>query len=210
MPFVNYETCRIKTPDGEGIGCICENFANEDVEFISAFDVVNSEKKNNEKSEYEHFITVCAKNGLEEEKTRPFLEYQIMTDFLITNTDRHFNNFGILRDTRTLRYLEMAPIFDSGNSMFWRNPALSLESSLLEIPVSSFRKREVDLLRYVTEKDIVDLDHILSEEKLREIYGQSEYVKKRISGIIRGYQRKAELLEKFQNGEKIWGYQYQG
>lgn len=210
MPFVNYEACRIKTPDGDGIGCICENFANEDVEFISAFDVVNSEKKNNEKSEYEHFIAVCAQNGLEEEKTRPFLEYQIMTDFLTTNTDRHFNNFGILRDTRTLRYLEMAPVFDSGNSMFWKNPALPLESSLLEIPVNSFRKREADLLRYVTEKDIVNLDHILSEEKLREIYSQSEYVKKRISGIIRGYQRKAELLEKFQNGEKIWGYQYQG
>lgn len=210
MPFVIYEPCKINTPDGKGVGCICENFAGENYEFIPALDVVNSEKKRNEKSEYEHFISVCEKNGLSEEKTRPFLEYQIMTDFLITNTDRHFNNFGVLRDTRTLRYIEMAPIFDSGNSMFWRNPSLPLSDNLLEISVSSFRKREVDLLQYVTEKSIVDLNNILSKEELLEIYSYSKCMEERLKGIVKGYERKAELLEKFQKGEKIWGYQYQG
>lgn len=46
-----------------------------------------------------------------------FLEYQILT-----NTDRHLNNFGVLRDTHTLKSIGMAPIFDSGNSIFWQNP----------------------------------------------------------------------------------------
>lgn len=46
-----------------------------------------------------------------------FLEYQILT-----NTDRHLNNFGVLRDTHTLKFIGMALIFDSGNSIFWQNP----------------------------------------------------------------------------------------
>ena len=32
-----------------------------------------------------------------------YLEYQILTDFIITNTDRPFNNFGVLRDANTLK-----------------------------------------------------------------------------------------------------------
>lgn len=32
------------------------------------------------------------------------------------NKDRHFNNFGVLRNTETLEWLGMAPIYDSGSS----------------------------------------------------------------------------------------------
>lgn len=40
-------------------------------------------------------------------------------DSLICNTDRHLTNFGILRDSRTGSLLGMAPIFDSGRSLFF-------------------------------------------------------------------------------------------
>lgn len=35
-------------------------------------------------------------------------------DFLIMNEDRHLNNFGIIRDVNTLKWLDVAPIFDNG------------------------------------------------------------------------------------------------
>ena len=38
-------------------------------------------------------------------------------DFLIMNEDRHLNNFGIIRDVNTLKWLDMAPIFDNGQSL---------------------------------------------------------------------------------------------
>ena len=47
------------------------------------------------------------------------MDYQIMTDFIITNVDRHRGNFGILRDANNLRFISPVPIFDSGNSMFF-------------------------------------------------------------------------------------------
>jgi len=38
-------------------------------------------------------------------------------DFLIMNEDRHLNNFGIIRDVNTLKWLDVAPIFDNGQSL---------------------------------------------------------------------------------------------
>ena len=38
-------------------------------------------------------------------------------DFLIMNEDRHLNNFGIIRDVNTLKWLDVCPIFDNGQSL---------------------------------------------------------------------------------------------
>lgn len=116
---VHYLPVKLTGSASEQYGCICEDFASETLEFIPAIDVVDSEKKDNAVSTYEHFIYVCAEHGLSEQEVRGFLEYQVLTDFVLTNTDRHLNNFGILRDSQTLKFVRMAPIFDSGNSMFW-------------------------------------------------------------------------------------------
>lgn len=119
MPYTSYVLMQIELDEDQVIGCMCKNFTNKEVEFISAYDVVSSVKKRNDRSEYESFISICDLHGLDRKYVREFLEYQILTDFIITNTDRHFNNFGILRDIETLKYVDVAPIFDSGNSMLW-------------------------------------------------------------------------------------------
>ena len=85
--------------------------------------------------------------GLPEQGVRGFLEYQILTDFVLTNTDRHLNNFGVLRDSRTLKFIRMAPIFDSGNSMFWDAPRLPERSDCTEITVNSFRNENATAIR---------------------------------------------------------------
>ena len=47
------------------------------------------------------------------------MDYQIMSDFLLTNTDRHLLNLGVLRDPVSLQFICPAPIFDTGNAMFF-------------------------------------------------------------------------------------------
>ena len=39
-------------------------------------------------------------------------------DYLIVNQDRHLGNFGIIRDVETLKWLKIAPNFDSGQAMY--------------------------------------------------------------------------------------------
>ena len=210
VPFVRYQLCDITVNHGYALGCICENFASFAVEFIPAYDVSCSEKKDNTLSEYEHFIRVCMKNGLSEESVRTFLEYQILSDFVLTNTDRHFNNFGILRDPVSLRFIGMAPIFDSGNSMFWNCTSLPQQDPLLNISVNSFRKKETDLLKYVREYSLINIDKLPFEDEVRALLEKGNLSQKQIDGIINGYLRKTELLSKLQHGDKIWDYKYDG
>ena len=193
---VQYRPVKFTGSASEQYGCICEDFASETLEFIPAIDVVDSVKKDNAVSTYEHFIHVCAEHGLPEQDVRGFLEYQILTDFVLTNTDRHLNNFGVLRDSRTLRVVQMAPIFDSGNSMFWDAPRLPERSDCTEISVNSFRKTETELLKLVTDRSRVRMELLPSREEIAELYAKDDSIAF-VDSILTGYEKKKALLEQF-------------
>ena len=127
---------------------------------------------------------------------RGFLEYQILTDFVLTNTDRHLNNFGVLRDSRTLRFVQMAPIFDSGNSMFWDAPRLPERSDCTEITVNSFRKTEAELLKLVTDRSRVRMERLPGREEIAELYAKDDSIAF-VDSILTGYEKKKTLLEQF-------------
>lgn len=193
---VQYRPVKLTGSAGEQYGCICEDFASETLEFIPAIDIVDSKKKGNAVSTYEHFIHVCTMHGLPEPDVRSFLEYQILTDFVLTNTDRHLNNFGVLRDSRTLKFIRMAPIFDSGNSMFWDAPRLPERSDCTEITVNSFRKTEAELLKLVTDRSRVHMDLLPSREEIAELYAKDDSIAF-VDSILTGYEKKKTLLERF-------------
>ena len=46
------------------------------------------------------------------------LKSMLVFDAVIYNEDRHFGNFGILRDNHTGEFIGPAPIFDNGLSLF--------------------------------------------------------------------------------------------
>lgn len=48
------------------------------------------------------------------------------------------NNFGIIRSTDTLKWLHAAPVFDSGNAMFYQAGYIPEGKELLKIQVTSF------------------------------------------------------------------------
>ena len=193
---VQYRPIRFTGSAGEQYGCICEDFASETLEFIPAIDVVDSEKKDNAISTYAHFIHVCTTHGLPEQEVRSFLEYQILTDFVLTNTDRHLNNFGVLRDSRTLQFVRMAPIFDSGNAMFWDAPRLPERNDCTEISVNSFRKTEMELLKLVTDRSRVHMERLPSREEIAELYAKDDSIAF-VDSILAGYEKKKALLEHF-------------
>lgn len=205
QPYTEYQL--VPHPDGpeKGYCCISPAFTNARVEFINAYDLVTSEKKPNDRSYYEHFIAVCAEHGLLEERTRSFLEYQILTDFLITNTDRHFQNFGVLRDSESLEFLGMAPIFDSGNSMFWNYHTIpSEQEKLYAIRTESFRGTERELLGYIRNFDSpIDFDRLPSEEYLIELYQKDHMSEERLDGLVKVYQGKEMLLKQFLAERKL-------
>lgn len=205
FPFVSYWLAEIKLPEGETLGCACRNFCNGGIEFISAYEIAYGYKKRNEQSEYEAYIEFAGKQGID---LRPFMEYQIATDFILTNTDRHFNNFGMLRDTISLKLTGPAPIFDNGNCLFF-NSHVPKGNGLYDIPVASFRKRETDLLRYVTQPDIIDVDLLPQPEELYALLkNDTKMTDIKKQDICESYTSKIRMYRDFMNGAALWDYQY--
>lgn len=95
--------------------CACPCFANNDIEFVSAYDILGTIKNDYTISMYEHYITTLENYGIS--NVRQKLEHMLLLDFIMGNIDRHFNNFGVLRNSNTLEFIDVAPIFDTGSSL---------------------------------------------------------------------------------------------
>lgn len=93
----------------------CEDFIDEDTEFITAHSILKDELTGNYKKIYERYIEILESNGISD--ARDNLEDMIFLDYLIMNVDRHLNNLGIIRNVNTLNWISVAPIFDSGEAM---------------------------------------------------------------------------------------------
>ncbi len=91
----------------------CECFINENTEFITAHQILSCivEKED----AYEEYIKILESKGIDNVRLK--LENMFILDYLILNEDRHLNNFGIIRDVNTLKWIDVAPIFDNGQSL---------------------------------------------------------------------------------------------
>lgn len=191
FPAVNYSLFQLE----DNYGCISKNFTSEDLEFVPGIDIIMSEKKRNDTSYYEHFINICEKNGID---VRPFMEYQIAADFILTNTDRHLENFGILRNPDTGVFVGMAPIYDNGNSMFCEKKYIKEKAT--EIKVNSFQKDEEGLLKYLQKRDWIQTEKLPSIPFIENLYSHDEKFEIYRDNMIDGYLRKQELYHDFIQG----------
>lgn len=209
FPYTPYSNIEISSDNQKIIGCMCPNFTSIDTEFIPAIDIVQSIIKQPNKNYYETYIEFCELNGIDKDYIRKFMDYQILTDFIITNTDRHFNNFGLIRDSKSLKFLGPAPIFDSGNSMFYNTSSIKVDYGLLNIQVTSFREHEVKLLELVQNSTILNVDLLPTDREVRELFSIDKTTSEEIiNKLVRAYNRKIEFLREFQQGTKIYSYNY--
>jgi len=97
---------------------LCENFIDENTELITSWRVFKVLPKVETDSKFEHFIKCCDALGIT--GYRQDLDKMLVLDYIIANNDRHFGNFGFIRDVNTLEYLSFAPIYDNGHSLWHR------------------------------------------------------------------------------------------
>lgn len=133
--------------------CVCEDFVNRNTELVTALSVLRSSDTPWE-SVLDAYVGTCDRFGLD---ITTSVDRMIALDHIIANTDRHLNNFGIIRDAETLEWLSAAPIYDSGSSLGYDVPAdeISSESITSCKPFSNtFRKQ----IRLASSLESVDLD----------------------------------------------------
>ncbi|MCR4648653.1 MAG: HipA domain-containing protein [Lachnospiraceae bacterium] len=204
--FTDYVKYRLQFKDNKCESCTCRFFTNAKLEFVAAYIFTAYKSEKNFLSNYEQYINLCKEFGLDEQDVRSFMDYQTLLDFVMTNTDRHYQNFGVLRDPDTLKISGLAPVFDCGNSMFYKDCYNMTANEILNIPISSMTKYEEKMLEYVTDKNAIDVEKLPTKEETKEFYIENKIDEYRADIISNNYQKKIEMLNKFQKGYKITRY----
>ncbi len=163
----------------------CDNFVTKDTEFVSAWSIYKTAKKQNHISVYRHFLDCAETLGIPDMEDS--VNKMIVLDYLIGNEDRHFNNFGALRNAETLAYIGPAPIFDSGTSLWFDKPVAMIGKGM-PIPCKPFKNRHEEQIQLVTSFDFFHpsaLDGI--EEEIKAIAQGSVFMEKhRVDAICKG------------------------
>lgn len=178
---------------------VCEDFVSKDTELVPAWRILQSKKRSNSTSVYRHFVSCCEALGIKD--VVPFLDRMIVLDYIIANEDRHFNNFGALRNAETLEWLGMAPIYDSGSSLGYDKLPAQMRSEK-DVICKPFKNHHAEQLRLVSSFGWIDFGRLADvEELIAEAFcGEStaDYIDDaRIQAITAGVKRRIENLKQF-------------
>ena len=164
---INHVSYNIIWEDGEPYS-ICEDFVTRDTELVSAWRIMQTQKKDNRTSVYQHFVNCCKSLGAAD--VVPALDRMLVLDYLISNEDRHLNNFGLLRNAETLEWIGFAPIYDSGSSLGY-NSLLSQIYTEKNIASKPFKRRHDEQIKLVTSFDWIDFSKLYDAgDMVREVF----------------------------------------
>lgn len=167
IPFVEYKI--IKTENH--FFSTCPDFIDTKTELVSAWNILTLFKKDNSTSYFNHLLENCEKIGMKNiEEIEKQLCQMFVLDFIIANTDRHFNNFGFIRNADTTEWIGLAPVFDSGTSMFHdyilqnlRNPFMRESKKIKSEPFATNHHEQIKKLpikEYCSNLDFSKLNDI--------------------------------------------------
>ncbi len=181
---------------------VCEDFVGPDTELISAWYIMQTQKKPNHVSVYQHYINCCDALGIP--GIAAALDRMIVTDFLIVNEDRHQNNFGVLRKAETLEWIGGAPIYDNGTSMWFDKPVSMIRPLAPRLPCKPFKASHAEQIKLVTSFDWLDLSALKGiDEEYREILKGSAFIDgARCDALCSALQKRLELLTDMVNEYK--------
>jgi len=150
--------------------CLCENFVTTETEFIPAWRVIQTQKRDNRESPLTHLLRCCDK--LEIPDVQLAIDKMLVLDYIIANEDRHYNNFGFLRNAETLEWLGFAPIFDSGTSLWYNTQHVGKQ-----MESKPFKKSHNEQLKLVSNLEWFDSGTLEGiKDECEEILEQSDLV----------------------------------
>lgn len=176
---------------------VCEDFVTADTELVSAWRILQTQKKPNNVSVYQHFVNCCQALGVTD--IVKSLDRMLVLDYIIANEDRHLNNFGLLRNAETLEWIGFAPIYDSGSSLGYDKVASQIRSQA-DITCKPFKKSHADQIKLVSDFSWIDFDRLSDvDEIIRETMAVEEAQElideRRIAAITDGVRKRIDTLQ---------------
>lgn len=94
---------------------LCPSMASASVELVPAFQLHGTDRRLNHESQHGYYLRLLRGLGIDGAEG---ISKMLTVDYLMANFDRHWNNFGILLDSDSRTALGVAPIYDTGESLW--------------------------------------------------------------------------------------------
>ena len=199
--YLPYHLEEIDSDARKIVCCVSPNFCNENVEFVSALEIIDSKKMKGSDNVFLLFKKGCLELGISENEFHNYMDYLILTDYLFTNVDRHLRNIGVLRNPDTLNVIGFSPIFDNGNSMFYDKSYDDLKTiDLHKIKTNSFYNLESKMLKFVKNFNILNLNGLKPDFSIYQKDTKENQI--RYNLIEEKFFKKLEQIKKMQGTAK--------
>ena len=142
MPHVSYWLVE----QGGQVMSACECFTDEHTELVTAAQFMRLQPQQQGVSNWQHFNNCCNAGGLSDAQKE--VCNMLAADYILANTDRHLGNFGFLRDSETLEWKGLAPIYDSGTSLWQMTLTRSISADAM-VPAKPFETSQQSQLKLI-------------------------------------------------------------
>ncbi|MGL4484343.1 MAG: DNA-binding protein [Anaerovoracaceae bacterium] len=188
--FVSYQ---MKNLQGVGVSA-SETFVSSEEEYMPAYYIQQMFKKANHHNDYAHYIECCYRLGVSNAELA--LAKMIVCDDILANYDRHWRNFGLIRNVQTCEY-RIAPLFDTGNSLWCNIPLSQLKNSDFNFKTKPFNEDSKRQLQLVSDFTWLNIEKLDGFPKLAEgILSKNKEMEKRSSLIAKGLQWRIDRLRR--------------
>lgn len=191
LPHVCYRL--VQDEGGEKAYSTCETFITTSTEYVPALEILDVVPKLNHENSYQHFIRCM--ECLSIPVAREQIDEMLLFDYLINNVDRHYGNFGFIRDVDTRKFLGMAPIFDNGNSLWYLN--LNKRMKFRNQPAKPFRDTHEEQLKLLgnTSLSVEKLNEELLQQWVTEVYSANDlFDTERMDNLVYNIAKAAEKI----------------
>lgn len=162
----------------------CKSFLTRREEYIPAWYLRPHGKRADGRHALNAYLETCESLGAA--NAEELLSKMLVCDYLIANTDRHWRNFGLIRNIDTLEF-RIAPLFDDGNSLWHSAPLRSLQAGNFYFESKPFNKDSIRQLLMTPDIDWLDIDALDGfAEEAEELLGKDDETTPRAPYVARG------------------------
>ena len=131
------------------------------------------------------------------------VDKMIVVDFVIVNYDRHYNNFGAIRNAETLKWITPAPLFDNGSSL-WCNQTSANIRVAENAKSQPFFETHEEQIKLVKDFSWLNLDALSDiDEEINEFLIQMQHIDEdRRDAICFALRKRAKAIADYVNSIK--------
>ena len=176
----------------------CENFITDNTELVTAANMRMTQSPLLAKAanDYDYLLKCCEAYNILNVKAS--LDVMLAVDYIICNTDRHYGNFGFIRNIDTLQFEGVAPIYDNGTSLWNKDKAADIGH---KFEARAFAYNQDEAVKLITHFELLDLTKLKNiDEIIVDVLSKNENLPmQRVYDVAAAVKKQVAKLQKIKD-----------